>query len=103
MSGESMAHKVISKVNARLKFLHQKNKYLTPNLRRLLCNALIQPHFDYACSAWYPNLSKKLKNRIQTSQNKCICFCLQLDKMSHISQKEFETIDCLSKKDIISA
>ena len=65
MSGESMAHKVISKVNARLKFLHRKNKYLTSNLRRLLCNALIQPHFDYACSAWYPNLSKKLKNRIQ--------------------------------------
>ena len=41
MSGESMAHKVISKVDARFKFLHRKNKYLTPNLRRLLCNALI--------------------------------------------------------------
>ena len=63
MSGESMANKVISKVNARLKFLHRKNKYLTPNLRRLLCNALIQPHFDYACSAWYPNLSKKTKTQ----------------------------------------
>ena len=99
MSGESMAHKVISKVNARLKFLHRKNKYLTPNLRRLLCNALIQPHFDYACSAWYPNLSKKLKNRIQTSQNKCIRFCLQLDKMSHISQKEFEAINWLPIKE----
>ena len=46
-----------------------------------------QPHLDYACSAWYPNISKKLQNRIQASQNKCICFCLQLDKMSHISQK----------------
>ena len=66
MSGESMANKVISKVNARLKVLHRKNKYLTPNLRRLLCHALIQPHFDYACAAWDPNLSKKLKNRIQT-------------------------------------
>ena len=66
MSGESMANKVISKVNARLKLLHRKNKYLTPNLRRLLCHALIQLHFDYACAAWYPNLSKKLKNRIQT-------------------------------------
>ena len=29
MSGESMANKVIRKVNARLKFLHRKNKYLT--------------------------------------------------------------------------
>ena len=47
MSGESMANKVIRKVNARLKLLHQKNKYLTPNLCRLLCNALIKPYFDY--------------------------------------------------------
>ena len=44
-----MANKVMSKVNVRLKFLHQKNKYLIPNLRRLLYNALIQLHFDYAC------------------------------------------------------
>ena len=103
MPGESMVNKVIIKVKTRLKFLHRKNKYLTHNLRRFLCNALIQPHFDYACSAWYPNLSKKLKNRIQTLQNKCIRFCLQLDKMSHISQKEFEKIGCPLKKDIISA
>ena len=98
-SGESKANKVLSKVNVRLKFLHQKNKYLASNLHRLLCNALMQPHFDYTCSAWYPNLSKKLTNRIQTLQNKCICFCLQLDKMSHISQKEFETIDWLPVKE----
>ena len=77
-------------------FLHRKNKYLTPNLCRLLCSVLIFPHFDYACSAWYLNLSKKLKSKIQASQNKCICFCLQLNKMSHISQKEFETVNRLS-------
>ena len=93
MSGESMAHKVISKVNARLKFLHRKNKYLTPSLRRLLCNALKRLCIPY------PNLSKKLENRIQTSQNKCIRFCLQLDKMSHISQKEFEAINWLPFKE----
>ena len=52
LSGESMAYEVISKVNARLKFLHRKNKYLTLDLRRLLGNVLIQSRFDYACSAW---------------------------------------------------
>ena len=93
ISGESMANKLISKVNARLKFLHWKNKYVTANLRCLLCNALIQSHFGYACSLCYPNLSIKLKNRIQTSQNKCICFCLQLDEMSHISQIKIEAIN----------
>ena len=66
MSGESMAYIVIRKVDARLKLLSQKNKYLTPNLHCILFNALIQPHFDYTCSVWCPNLSKKLKNRIQT-------------------------------------
>ena len=95
MSGETMALSVINKINNKLKFLYQKNRFLTPTLRRLLCNALIQPHFDYACSAWYPNLTKKLKNRIQTSQNKCIRFCLQLDKTSHMSHKEFETLNWL--------
>ena len=63
ISGESMALKVINKINSRLKFLHRKNKFLTPALRRLLCNALIQPHFDYASSAWYPKLTQKMKNK----------------------------------------
>ena len=31
----------------------------------LMRNALIQPHFDYASSTWYPNLNKILnKNRL---------------------------------------
>ena len=72
MSGELMALKVISKINSRIKFLHRKNKFLTPALCKLLCNALIHPHFDYASSAWYPNLTQKMKNKIQITPNKCI-------------------------------
>ena len=67
------------------KFKIKKVRKLLCNCRQLLCNALIQSYFDYACSAWYPNSTKKLKNRIQAFQNKCIRFCLQLDKMTHIS------------------
>ena len=99
MSGESMALKVINKINSRLKFLHRKNKFLTPALRRLLCNALIQPHFDYASSAWYPNLTQKMKNKIQITQSKCIRYCLQLDKIIHISKNEFETLNWLPVED----
>ena len=94
-----MALKVINKINSRLKFLNRKNKFLTPVLRRLLCDALIQPHFDYASSAWYPNLTQKMKNKIQITQNKCIWCCLQLDKMTHISKNEFETLNWLPVKD----
>ena len=82
MSGEAL--NVVNKTNNKLKFHYLKNSFLTPALRRLLCNALIKPHFDYACSAWYPNETKKLKHRIQTTQNKYMRFCLQLDKLKHI-------------------
>ena len=87
--GEAMALKVMNKINSRLKFLYRKIRCLTPYLKRLLCNALIQPHFDYACSAWYPNLNKKLKRKLQTVQNRCIRYCLQLDNRSQIGMKLF--------------
>ena len=94
-----MALKVTNKINSRLKFLQRKNKFLTPALRRLLCNALIQPHSHYASSAWYPNLTQKMKSKIQIMQIKCILYCLRLDKMIHISKNEFETINWLPVKD----
>ena len=37
--------------------------------------------------------------KLKTSQNECIRFYLQLDEMSHISQKEFETINWLLIKE----
>ena len=54
MSCEPMALKVINKINGKLKFLYRKNRHLIKELRRMLCNALIQPHFDYECPARYP-------------------------------------------------
>ena len=74
LTGETMALKVINKINSKLKFLYRKQKFLTPYLKRMLCNALIQPHFDYACSAWYPQLTKGLKDKIQIVQKKMYSF-----------------------------
>ena len=54
LSGKEMALKVLGKINGRLRFLFRQGKYLNQRLRRMLCNAIIQPHFDYACGAWYP-------------------------------------------------
>ena len=53
LPGESITLNVIDKINSRLKFLHGQNRFLTPAIRRLLCNALLQPLFDYACTAWF--------------------------------------------------
>ena len=95
LTGESMTMQVCTKVTSKLKFLYRKNRFLSKDLRRLLCNALIQPHFDYACAAWYPNLNKKYKNKLQVLQNKCIRFCLQLDNIEHIGTEHFDKISWL--------
>ena len=82
LSAGSVALNVINKVNSRLKYLKRQSRFLTPPVCRLLRNALTQPFFDYACTAWFSNLSKILKLRLQVSQNKYIR--LQLDKGSKI-------------------
>ena len=99
LNGESMALHVLNKVNSKIKFLYRKNKFLSPALRRLLCNAIIQPHFDYACLAWFPNLNLALKKRLQTAQNRCIRFCLQLGNRDHVGLKEFEKMNWLNIND----
>ena len=97
ISGEPMALKFINKINGKSKFIYRKNSFLTPELRRMQCNALIQPYFDYSCSAWYCNLNVKYKKKkLQITQNKCIRFCLKLDKIHHISEEDFKTISWLS-------
>ena len=63
VSGEPMALNVVNQINGKLKLLYRKNKLLTPELRRMLCNAFIQPHFDYACTAWYSNRTKKKQQK----------------------------------------
>ena len=73
MSSETMALRVIEKIKSRLKFLYRKNQFSDVPLRRLPCDALIQPHFDYACTVWYPNLSKKLEDKPQVAQETYIC------------------------------
>ena len=79
---------------------HQTKSFLTPPLCRLLCNALIQPLFNYAYIAWFSNLSRRLKLHLQVSQNKCISFCLQLDKRSKICMKEILQLNWLIINDI---
>ena len=65
ISGESIAFKTLKKINSKFSFLCRNKEFITPALRRLLRNALVQPHFDY--------LNQKLKKKLQTSKNKSIC------------------------------
>ena len=69
ISEEAMVSQALSKINGRLKFLYRKKGFLTPSLKRLLCNALIQPHFDFACLAWYTNCRKKTEKESANMPN----------------------------------
>ena len=99
LSGESMGLHMLNKLNNKLKFLYRKNIFLSPALKRLLCNALIQPHFDFACAAWYSNLNQGFQNKLRTFQNKCIRFCLQLNNRTHIGAEQFRAINWLNVSD----
>ena len=91
LSGESMVKLIIQKANARLKFLFRKQKFLNLHSKKLLVMSLIQCHFGYACSLWYPGLLQLLRNRLQVTQNKMIRFVLKLDPISHIGSDEFKS------------
>ena len=95
LTGESIAMQVCAKVTSKLKLLYRKNRFLSKDLRRLLFNVRIQPHFDYACAAWYPNLNKTYKNKSQVLQDKCIRFCLKLVSREHIGTEHFDKINWL--------
>ena len=64
LSRESIATRVVSKLDTRLRFFYQQSNFLDIPLRRLLRNAMIQPSFYYACNAWYIHPNKNLKMRL---------------------------------------
>ena len=90
-----MARRVLKKINTKLHFLWRQSSYLNYSSRRLLCNALIQPHFGYGCTSWYPLLIKALKTKLQIAQNKCFRFCLELPPRGLISPSHFRKINWL--------
>lgn len=91
--GEATTLFVINKINNKLKFLHRKNRFLTSVPKQFSCNALVQPHFDYACSAWY---TKKIIEQNRDYLEEMDTFELLLKKMLNISYKAFEALNWLS-------
>ena len=54
-----------------------------------MCNVIIQPHIDYTCSTWYPNLTQKLKTLFKPS---VFAFVFNWSTISH---KEFKDLNLL--------
>ena len=88
LAGESIVKEIVKKANTRLKFLYRCKDLLNFDARKTLCSALIQCHFDYACSSWFPGINKTLKKKLQIMQNKIIRFILNLKSRDSIRKKE---------------
>ena len=54
LNRESVARGVLKKIYTKLNLLWRQSNYLNYLSRRLLCNTLMQPHFGYGCTSWYP-------------------------------------------------
>ena len=87
---------IISKVNARLKFLYRQSNCLSAKTRKNLCSALILCHFDYLCSSWYAGLNKALKRKLQIAQNKVIRFINQLRPRTRITSDILMNLNLLN-------
>ena len=95
LSGSHIADNIIKKSNAKLKFLYRQARHLNVDTKKLLTSALIQCHFDYASTSWYSGLTKRLQNRLQTTQNKVIRFLLSAPPRTHIGFEEFKAVGML--------
>ena len=62
---------------------------------KLLSAALVQCHFDYACSSWYSGLTKKTKSKLQVCQNKLIRTVLKLPPHTHLDYSHFNLLNWL--------
>ena len=99
--GKSMTFHV-NKISSTLRFLCRQNRFLNKPSRRLVCNAMIQSFFNYACSACYSSLKKDCQKKLQVFQNNCLRFCLQLRKKTRIGVIEFKEINWLNINDRFS-
>ena len=77
-------------------FFYRHSRYLSYPLKRMFCNTLIQPRYDFACCSSYPNLSVSLpKTKLNTTQNSCIRYCLGLKVRIYIGKNKFKKINWL--------
>ena len=59
-------------------------QYLYNNDVTLLFSALVNPHFEYACNAWYRSVHANVKHKLQTAQNKMIIYLLNYGCRRHV-------------------
>ena len=77
------------------KINRQVSTYLNRAALEVLSGALIQCHYDYACSSWYTGITAALKGRLQTAQNKLVRLILKLQPRTHTTNTHLNSLKWL--------
>ncbi len=84
LSGKGITDTIPKKCNGRIKFLYRQARCFPTELKKTLCQSLVQSHVDYAITSWYAAMSQKAKTKLQIIQNKIVRFILDLGPRTHI-------------------
>jgi hypothetical protein len=93
LSGKECVQAIIRKAYGRLKYLYRYKHVLSKDIRKILSLSLVQSQMDYACMAWYFQLPKAYKQKLQVVQNRMMRFILDKDHRDHIGRTEFHSIN----------
>ena len=96
LSGNTMCTNVIRKVNSGLKFLYRKACFLETKERKMICTAFLQSKFDYGCNIWYRSVTKAMKHKLQSAQNKIVRFILKYEPRTHLMFSDFTNVGFLN-------
>lgn len=78
---------LIQSCYAKLKHLYNFRNILSQKLKLLLVESLIISRFDYCDIAYGPCLDLVSVNRLQTAQNACLRFALNINKFDRVAKK----------------
>ena len=99
LSGSQQVAGCIKRIASRLSFLYRNAPQLDTDSRKTLCNALIQPHFDYCMSSWYNSALASQKNRLDALQRRMVRFIGSLDFCAHVDSRDLKRLGWLSVAD----
>ncbi len=95
LSGEGTLDTIVKKCTGRMKFLYRQAVCLPKDVKRTLCQSLVQCHLDYTVSSWYAALTQKAKRKLQVLQNKMVRFILDLVPRTHLTVDHMKELNLL--------
>lgn len=69
----------------KLKVLYPIRKYISEEVRGLLCDHLVLSPFNYCSAVYGPRIWIKTENAIQRVQNACARFCFNIPRRDHVT------------------